>query len=208
MLISPSTSPISAGNSVVEEAFGTKAVGFFLLGCKLREGMVVVGDEEDGRDRRNENRSTNFYNSYIQNQTEKQTDCKKPEFETTNQTKNHETNPRPDRNKTDPRKYRMKKRLTETNRYQKDRTVSDRLRCANCAPTSVCVDKHEIGYEKAQSQKITDFDSLPPFERVRELWKCDSKLCVTREFNEENPGSLIGSQPFRVIRDPPRAAER
>ncbi|KAL4580327.1 hypothetical protein LXL04_016517 [Taraxacum kok-saghyz] len=32
--------------------------------------------------------------------------------------------------------------------------------------------------------------------------------CVTREFNEENPGSLIGSQPFRVIRDPPRAAER
>ncbi|KAL4579622.1 hypothetical protein LXL04_015776 [Taraxacum kok-saghyz] len=36
----------------------------------------------------------------------------------------------------------------------------------------------------------------------------DRPFLVLFRFNEENPGSLIGSQPFRVIRDPPGAAER
>ena len=50
MLTSPSTSTISWENSVVEEAFGTRSVGVFLLGCRFKERMVVVvvGDKIDG----------------------------------------------------------------------------------------------------------------------------------------------------------------
>ncbi|KAI3521656.1 hypothetical protein L1887_11128 [Cichorium endivia] len=49
MLTSPSTSTISGEKSVVREAFGTRAVGFFLR-WELRERMAVVGDERDESD--------------------------------------------------------------------------------------------------------------------------------------------------------------